>query len=60
MWGERQDFEVNKPAKGNGHLINYCIPERTRSKAKRDILKRKKNDISPLFLPELDIKLAKF
>ena len=34
IWGERQDFEINKPEKGwktvsrqNGHLINHCIPE---------------------------------
>ena len=34
MWGERQDFEINKPAKGwktisqqNRHLIYHCIPE---------------------------------
>ena len=34
MWGERQDLEINKPAKGwktisrqNGQLINCCIPE---------------------------------
>ena len=34
IWGERQDFEINKPEKGgktvsrqNGHLINRCIPE---------------------------------
>ena len=34
IWGERQDFEINKPAKRwktvsrqNGHLINHCIPE---------------------------------
>ena len=33
-WGERQDFEMNKPEKGgktvsrqNGYLINHCIPE---------------------------------
>ena len=34
IWGERQDFEINKLAKGlktvsrqNGQLINNCIPE---------------------------------
>ena len=34
IWGERQDFVINKPAKGcktvsrhNGHLLNHCIPE---------------------------------
>ena len=34
VWGERQDFEINKPEKGrktvsrqNGHLINRCIPQ---------------------------------
>ena len=38
IWGERQDFEINKPAKGwkkvsrqNGHLINLCIPKRLSS-----------------------------
>ena len=34
IWGERQDFEVNKPieevktvSRQNGHLINHCIPQ---------------------------------
>ena len=47
IWGERQDFEINKPAKGrktvsrqNGHLINHCIPETIKFDFRVTLLRR--------------------
>ena len=49
IWGERQDFEINKPAKGwktvsrqNGQLINNCIPETIKFDFRVILLRRMK------------------
>ena len=47
MWGERQDFEINRPAKGwktisqqNRHLIYHCISETIKIDSRVILLRR--------------------